>query len=139
MPIRNRLEHVGVSGSQLGGTPQQLLGLRKLLVGAKVLHHGDCKGIDEQAHYIGRELGLWIVVHPPDNPSKRAFCQGDEMRDEKPYLERDRDIVDESIRLIGCPNTYVNQVRSGTWYTIRYAIDKIEVTVVFPDGTTKEL
>ena len=63
---------VGFTGSQNGGTPQQLAWLRGRLITADVLHHGACIGADEQAHLLALELGMGnkmrgvIVVHPPE-------------------------------------------------------------------------
>ena len=40
---------------------------------------------------------------------------------EKRYLERNRDIVDACDILIACPRTLKEELRSGTWATVRYA------------------
>jgi hypothetical protein len=111
---------VGVTATQEGLSEHQKRELRKLLREATELHHGDCVGGDKEAHAIGRELGLRIVIHPPINPKKRAWCQGDEVRPEKDYLERNRDVVDETDVLYGLPKGLETR-RSGTWSTIRYA------------------
>ena len=68
--------HVGFTGTQTGMTgPQQTRAYRLLLaLKATDLHHGDCIGADDQIDQIGRELGLTIYIHPPTNPSKRAWC-----------------------------------------------------------------
>lgn len=98
------------------------------------MHHGDCIVGDWLAHRIGRELGLRMIGHPPDNPKKRAFCDFDEIRPEKPYLERNRDIVDETDVLIGMPDG-PERLRSGTWSTIRYGRKtrgNDKVRVIFP-------
>jgi hypothetical protein len=103
---------------------------------ASEIHHGDCVGADAQAHYIARELGLLLIGHPPINPRGRAFCVGFRYcNPEKPYLERNRDIVGDTHILVAAPETEHEVVRSGTWYTVRWArkLDR-SIYVVMPDG-----
>lgn len=122
--------HVGFTGTQRGLEEPQLAALDRLLGdlayqhGSIELHHGDCVGADEVAHDLADNSCFDITIHPPDDDSKRAFCTGGISRDPKPYLERNRDIVDESRILIACPNG-AERMRSGTWSTIRYARTKI--------------
>jgi hypothetical protein len=104
-----------------------------------VLHLGDCINADAQAYAIARSLGIYCVGHPPDNDSKRAFCNYDETRPPRPYLERNRLIVVEGTDgLIAAPKDY-DMPRclrgQGTWSTIHKAI-KIGRTlnVFLPDG-----
>ncbi len=57
----------------------------------------------------------------------------------KPYLERNRDIVDASEVLIACPSTREEVMRSGTWATVRYARKKgMKITLIFRDGTCEK-
>lgn len=126
---------VGITATQTGADEKQLQDLRKTLRlwGATELHHGDCIGGDEQAHQIARQMGLRIIIHPPKDPKKRAFCEGDEIKEEKHYLARNRDIVDETDCLIGMPKG-PEVLRSGTWSTIRYARKKNKKTLItFPE------
>jgi hypothetical protein len=67
------------------------------------------------------------VIHPPDKKERRAFKEGDEIRKEKTYLQRNKDIVDETTLLVATPKG--DEVRrSGTWMTIRY-FRKVKGTV----------
>lgn len=113
---------VGFTGTRLAPTDSQLDRVRRALValGATELHHGDCEGSDSAAHDIARELGLRIVVHPPQASLLRAYRSGDVIAPVKPYLDRNRDIVDETEWLIATPDG-PERKRSGTWSTIRYA------------------
>lgn len=117
---------IGFSGTRNSLSPDRTLQLEKVLSKYKnaTLHHGDCIGADTLAHAIALELGFSIVVHPPINNSMRAFCHfesGHSMLP-KPYLERNKDIVDATELLIACPNDPLQEeLRSGTWATIRYA------------------
>ncbi len=99
-------------------------------------HHGDCIGGDKQFHEIITNLGLKRIGHPPDNPSKRAWCEFDEIREEKPYLVRNHDIVDEVDIMFATPLTMHEVFRSGTWSTIRYTLEcNKELYIVYRDGT----
>lgn len=116
----------GFTGTQEGMTIYQSRALWIFLRNADPdeFHHGDCIGADETAHYIAKSLGIYVVGHPPANPKKRAFTDCDEWREPKPYLERNHDIVDESDEIVACPKSRDEELRSGTWSTVRYAIRK---------------
>jgi len=70
----------------------------------------------------------------PQIQKKRAFCEGySEIREEKPYPVRNRDIVDESDMMVACPGG-PEELRSGTWSTIRYAHKQgKEVLILMPE------
>lgn len=56
-----------------------------------------------------------------------------------PYLERNAAIVQSTLELIATPGETVEQVRSGTWATIRQARRRRRpTTIVWPDGTYTE-
>jgi hypothetical protein len=76
-----------------------------------------------------------VVIHPPIETLYRAFRCADEMREAKPFLERCRDIVAETDLLIAAPAQPVIELRSATWWTIRYAIRAGRpVKIINPDG-----
>lgn len=137
---------VGFTGTQRGMTDEQKarvdLLLAELAVDAAEFHHGDCVGADAEAHDLAENHCLDIVIHPPDNDKARAFCTGGEVREPKPYLDRNHDIVEETVVLIACPNG-AEQMRSGTWATVRYARSKIyqgeqQLTyIITPSGEIK--
>ena len=129
---------MGITGARGGMTPEQKEQFKQILIDKKVtvLHHGDCLGADADAHDIAEELGIHIVVHPPAINSLRAFKTGDEFREAKGYLERDRDIVNESDELTGTPALDYETERSGTWYTLRHGLKTNKPTdAIKPDGT----
>jgi hypothetical protein len=135
-----RMSGIGFTGTRGTVTGEQVVTLKKLLAGApsqlRVLHHGDAVGADELAALLATDLGFRIICHPPDNPRYRAFTASDELWPVKPYLERNRDIVNESTQVIACPKEYTEQLRSGTWATIRYARQvRKPLTIIWPDGT----
>lgn len=103
------------------------------------VHSGDCIGADKEFHDIAKSLGHWSVGHPPLNFYKRAFCDFDEERRPQEFLVRNKIIVDESDQLIATPKGFVEELRSGTWSTIRYARKNVtSIVIVWPDGRVTE-
>lgn len=129
---------VGFTGTHVGMTHAQMYAFRDLLAtlhsdGAE-FHHGDCIGSDETAAGYARKGGFYVVMHPPVDPSRRAFTAADETRRAMPYLARNREIVDETDQLVATPKG-LEYTRSGTWSTVRYARKAgKQVTIVWPDG-----
>jgi hypothetical protein len=132
---------VGFTGTGVGMTADQKRQLLWYLSGLDLreFHHGDCVGADAEAHEIAQLLDArMIIIHLPDNDSKRAFCMSRYYMPAKPYLERNKDIVDSTDFLLACPRQFAEQTRSGTWATIRYARKQGKPVVIFwPDGTVK--
>lgn len=113
---------VGFTGTQVGMAPRQRSAFAEELSSLSgSFHHGDCVGADEEAHAIARGTGWWIVVHPPLNPAKRAWCQGDVILPAKDYLPRNHDIAAVTEILLATPKTMREELYSGTWATVRYA------------------
>jgi hypothetical protein len=129
----------GFTGTQRGMTAAQKRVVETFIRNIKgEFHHGDCIGADEEAHEIALGHGLKIVIHPPANTKKRAFCEdATDLRIEKSYLSRNKDIVLETEQLIAAPGEEEEQTRSGTWSTVRYARSlKRVISIVLPDGRT---
>jgi hypothetical protein len=125
---------VGFTGNRYGMTEEQKTVFKAVINGLAPdeFHHGDCVGCDCEAHKIF--VGV-KYIHPPIIPDERAFCEGDFIDKEKPYLDRNKDIVDCCSILIATPSGVDEYVRSGTWSTIRYARKKKKVIyVIYPDG-----
>lgn len=102
-------------------------------------HHGDCEESDHISHGIAREAGWSIGLHPPIDDRQRAFCEGDLVWPLKPFLDRNRDIVDVTMGLIAVPGGFEEELRSGTWSTVRYARRLGRpIKIVWPDGSVKE-
>jgi hypothetical protein len=131
------MKHIGFTGTQQGMSKAQKTVLRIVLEHqfepTTYFHHGDCVGADAEAHKIAREIGYLIHLHPPENPSKRAFCDCDREEEPLPYLERNHKIVDCTDWLLASPKEDEEVLRSGTWATIRYARkNKKQVEIVYP-------
>lgn len=135
--------NVGFTGTQIGMTDEQKKAFKRLIaeIEPTIFRHGDCIGADEQAHRrVRKYTSAQIIVHPPDNATKRAFCEADKVLAVKPYLNRNHDIVDGSDLLIATPGERKEQLRSGTWATIRYARSKRKpICIIWPDGSTEKV
>jgi len=124
-------------------TEQQKYAVRVTLIalkkeGATEFHHGDCVGCDETAHYIAMEIGYTIIIHPPQDTKHRAHCVGAKaVLQPKGFLYRNKDIVYASDILIATPETTQEQLRSGTWATIRYAKAANRQVIVIPATAEK--
>lgn len=136
--------HIGFTGTRHGMTSAQWQGVYRLmgLYRAIVFHHGDCVGADYEADMIAR---TWfvdkLVIHPPVMRTLRAYCQvrglpyKDEILPEKPYEQRNRDIVQASDLVIAAPPSEQEQPFGGTWQTVRLAREYNKpCKVVLPSG-----
>lgn len=118
------------TGTRTGMTPDQRLRVRAHLTRThpSAVHHGDCIGADAEFHAIALSLGIPIVIHPPVNPTLRAFCAAtpaDRLVSSvtvlapRPYLDRNRDMVDLADVLLATPAR--GRQTGGTWRTVTYA------------------
>ena len=103
------------------------------------VRHGDCVGSDCDFHKICSGLGLNVIIHPPNVNSMRAFCKSDTILEPKPFLIRNKDIVNSSNILVAFPDSKEELLRSGTWSTIRYArkMNK-KIIIIYPDGSVND-
>lgn len=129
---------LGFTGTQHGMTAQQQEQVERLLreLRPECEHHGDCIGADAQFHALVRQVlpDCHIVIHPPRVETKRAFCDGDETKAPRAYLTRNRAIVRASQTLLATPHERQEQLRSGTWSTIRFAHQQNRtIHLVLPD------
>ena len=115
---------LGFTGTQNPPTLEQFDALYSLVdaLCPDKARHGDCLGADFTFHAICLELNIPVILHPPINPVKRAYCKGAHtVLEERDYIVRNHDIVDESDSVIACTPTQAEILRSGTWATYRYA------------------
>lgn len=143
---------VGFTGTRKGMTRAQMDALYRWLCEQPVVgsfHHGDCLGADNDAANIVHEINtsedppsprIVIVCHPPENDILQAFnAHNDVFRPSRPYLIRNRHIVAECDVLLACPAETQEELRSGTWYTVRHARrQKKPIVIIWPDGSLEE-
>lgn len=128
---------VGFTGTQAGMTELQKRAIVNILktLNIEEAHMGDCIGADADFYDIINEMGIKTVGHIPNIDAKRAFKAYSEERQPKPYLVRNREIVNESNLLLSTPKESQEELRSGTWATIRYGKKIGEPTIIiYPDG-----
>lgn len=121
---------VGFTGTQRGMTERQVKKFLAFLSRGRLqiteFHHGDCIGADEESHIlVAQVLGAdKIYIHPPEDDKKRAYMKSPHVARVRPYLERNRVIVNATDVLIAAPKTMVRPTNlrgQGTWSTIIYA------------------
>lgn len=128
---------VGMTGTRSGVSAEQVLAMVEMLDGASALHHGDCVGADAAAHRTASTMHVHVVVHPPSIITHRAFCRGSDVvvLEPRPYLVRNKEIVRSSEIVWAFPSG-PEELRSGTWSTVRFARKTgVPVVVVYPDGS----
>ena len=131
---------IGFTGNRMGLNLQQKEHITLIL--AKYTHiivsHGDCVGSDTDFHNLCTayreahvDKTLKIHIYPPTNSTLRAYNTADVLMVEKPYLERNLDIINNSALLIACPIAkHKEELRSGTWSTIRQAKKRNIATII---------
>ena len=137
---------LGITGTRQHPSNAQKLAMRWLLwnVAADEVHHGDCVGVDELSHcYLLDVMNVdeairprpLVIVHPPADDRYRANCEWyDKICEPLPYLDRNHAIVDAVDLLIAVPRS-AEELRSGTWSTVRYARKQDKpVIIIWPDG-----
>lgn len=134
---------IGFTGNRHGITQKQSQDILSVLnkYDNIIVSHGDCVGSDTDFHKLcveykklNKDKSVTIHIYPPTNPSMRGFNTDGEpiIMPERPYLERNLLIVNNSSMLIACPvDKNREELRSGTWSTIRQAKKRGIHTLIF--------
>lgn len=136
--------NIGFTGTRKGMSEEQKKMVEEVLLDfAKgltflVVHHGACLGADYDFHMIARKIDIidiLVYIYPGQHGYRKdLFLGANKIYKEKPYLERNQDIVNNSDFLIACPDG-MEKLRSGTWSTIRRAKkQKIHTLIIYPNG-----
>ena len=134
---------IGFTGTLEGLTKSQASSFLELvsILNISEFEHGDAIGADQESHNIILDNKLLnsekIFKRPCTISNKRAFTkEGIILENPIAPLKRNHKIVDDVDILIACPKGFEEELRSGTWATIRYANKiKKEVYIIFPDGS----
>lgn len=133
---------LGFTGTRKGMTRDQFLGVFELidLRPFSLARHGDCVGADEEFDEIASVKGLCIHIHPCNIDAQRAWTKNFSIEHPvKAPLLRNRDIVNLCDILLATPSGLENELRSGTWATIRYAKSIAKpYRIIYPDGTMED-
>lgn len=144
LPVASKASNcrLGFTGTRLGLRSAQTSTLLKAFrfFMPSVFSHGDCVGADDEANAAIEAwhdiIGTQVIIRPCDMPEQRAWNRPESaiIYPAEPPLERNKKIVMESDVLIACPGGYVEELRSGTWATIRYACDLRPTLIIWPNG-----
>ena len=105
-----------------------------------VLHQGGAYGADKQARIIARQMGFEIEWHPCPGVSLKDVIEDEPLaKFEKwhevfPPLHRNRNLVAAVDVLVAAPFTNKEELRAGTWATVRYAREKVIPIVMLSRG-----
>lgn len=121
---------IGFTGTRKGMSDRQKQEVRKIMMWYKgegkveYVVHGGCTGADNEFHeifeaYVRHVRPGYSSVNPADFSFRGSFPKADIVHPAKPYLVRNKDIVNECDILIACPLD--NTPKGGTWSTIKYA------------------
>lgn len=133
---------LGFTGTRRGMTPAQRAALPAVLatLPGRVLH-GGADGADKEFHRFIVAAGMpndGIEIYPTGH---RCGWIGYDwfLHDLMSPLVRNRIMAERCDHLLACPAEPDEQLRSGTWATVRYArkADK-PITLILPDGMIRE-
>lgn len=138
---------VGFTGTKKGMTSEQWDAVAAILLGLEYdeAHHGDCIGADADffaiLYGIREDTGRPCIIHAHPSTIKRtnAHSKSDVIHPPRPPLERDETIAQKVDQMIACPRGFEEEIRSGTWTTVRRAREAgTPIKIVWPDGSVSE-
>lgn len=136
---------IGFTGTRQGMTDPQRDAVENILARySGEFTHGGCNGSDRQVGLIADRLGYDVNIRPGD-PAQFGFhkledAHWNRLYDPEPYMVRNQKIVDDGEDLIiATPSKGYEELRSGTWATVRMARKaRRRLMIVFPDGSVRE-
>ena len=131
---------VGFTGTQQGMNAAQCDrvwdGLHRLGRRVTLAVHGDCIGADMQFNMLCKSLNIPTACRPCNIRHKRANTNCPQLAPPKPPLERNEDIAASCDLLVVAPKAFEEELRSGTWSTVRRARKHGKrIVIVWPDGS----
>jgi len=134
-------EEWGFTGTRAGMTEKQKDLTRACLTLGQpaIIRHGAAYGADREFHAIWREElpRRFADVWPADDKSRKLFDDQDNVAVNPvlPPLQRNEEIVKRSKYMIATPHTQQEELRSGTWATVRCArrLEK-PCLIIWPNG-----
>lgn len=137
---------VGFTGTRKGMTNSQKVDVARILMAWKetwttdktwVFVHGGAAGADTEAHDIAIRCGYTVEVRPTPENMGNWINRADVavVHPPKAPLLRNDDIVRQVEVMIAAPSEDIEQVRGGTWYTIRQARNWNKPHAILKRGT----
>lgn len=99
-------------------------------------HHGNCRGGDIDLATIAARLDYFLIAHPSNlkTYNDKTFGLNNRVLDAQPPLDRNQVIVQRVDLLLVCPKTMGEEMRSGTWFTVRRAREaQLPYVVLWPE------
>jgi hypothetical protein len=133
------------TGTRQGMTPRQhQTGFRLLdVLKPDLMNNGCCVGSDRDWHSMCRDTATIQTEYHPCNHLQMEWAKVVRQSNEfiHPVLgpiKRNHKMADSARGLIAMVSSYAQIRRSGTWATVRYALNKnMPVWIVYPDGTMR--
>lgn len=129
--------NISITGTRRGMTQEQRKFMTDILDNTTRLVHGGADGADHECHEIFAHPEF-TVVYPSNHTQWKRYIS-ESLRCLHPPiapLERNRLIVRAAPILYAMPGTMQEQLRSGTWATIRFARNTNRPhVIVWPDGS----
>jgi hypothetical protein len=119
-------------------TPVQIAVLDDILTefwnkGYRTLVHGEARNADSIANDMAKAKGYYIYGRPANISDHR--CDVDDRAEPRRPLDRDWDIAEDANTLVAMPANEKEEVRSGTWATVRYARKlNAPIVIIKPNG-----
>jgi len=136
---------LALTGTRYGMTLQQQQQVTSILqrLQPDSVVHGGCRGADTDFHglVLSYQPQMPITIYPGDATQAAAPWPGlCDVRPVKPYLRRNKDIVNTADTILATPRGFREELRSGTWAAIRFA-EKVgkPIFIIYPDGTVTSL
>lgn len=137
---------IGFTGTQVGMTADQKSNVKTLLESVMKnlpedqtlrVVHGDCVGADKDFDDIAVSLGLSRLTYPCNLDNKRAHTERAGAKEAHPPidpLKRNKLIVEVADAMVATPKSSTEELRSGTWATIRYTRKQNKQLFIFHPG-----
>lgn len=127
---------IGFTGTREGMTESQKKAVHSALLyaisqGPTIAIHGDCIGADAQFDEICQSLHIETFCRPCTLMNYRANTSATILAEAEHPLTRNKKIVDGCSLLLATPQTAHEELRSGTWSTIRYARRVFKPNLIF--------
>jgi hypothetical protein len=129
----------GESGTREGATKLQVASVGWLWsrYDISLLHNGAYyRGVDRQLYHLAKGFQIPVILHPPHWDDIQVFWGiEDEQRDAAPSLVRNKNIILESECMVAIPRGIKEELRSGTWMTVRHTRKQSKpLAIVWPNG-----